>query len=45
LGQAAARMRSSCRSQPAIRFQLPLFWSTNFLRSLPLISMNFPRKS
>ena len=25
-------MRSSCRSQPAIRFQLALFWSTN-LRS------------
>lgn len=33
-GQAAPRMGSSCRSQPAIWFQLALVWSTNSLTQL-----------
>ncbi len=39
-GQAAVRMWSSCRSQPAIWFQLPLFW---FPIALPVAASAVPR--
>ena len=33
--QAAARKISTCRSQPTVRFQLTLFWSTNSKSLIP----------
>jgi predicted Zn-dependent protease len=45
LAHAPSRNASIRLNKTATWFQMALFWSTCFKRSLPLISMNFPRKS